>query len=213
VSGFDEARTTRLLHEVIPHRIHPRILLVGYGTVGKSVKAVFDLFGFSCDVKQSKDVITAKEILSYDIYVHAIRLSPTEPITPFLTEEDLKRGERRLTLIADLSCDLGHPWNPLPVYQRYGTRERPVQRLLDASFYVPATGSIQYTPPLDLLAVPYLPSFDPVQSSMDFSSELVWYLSEWRWVSLYPERNAMTRAMARSFQTTETVRQEARGGL
>jgi hypothetical protein len=205
--GFCEASAASLLEEAIPQRPLPRILLVGFGTVGKSAKTVFDRFGLPCVVKRSADRVTAEEILSYDIYVHAIRLHPTEPVAPFLTEADLDRaGQRRLAFIADLSCDLGHPWNPLPVYHRYGTREEAVQRIRDASFDVPASGTIQYTPPLDVLAVPYLPSFDPVRSSVEFSSELVWYLSEERWLRVYPERNGMTRAMSRALRMTESVR-------
>ncbi len=212
-SGFCESKAVRLLEEVVPQRPSPRILLVGFGTVGKSAKAVFDRFGIACDVKRSADKVTAQEILSYDIYVHAIRLSPTEPMEPFLTDADVDETaggkERQLTLIADLSCDLGHPWNPLPVYRQYGTREEPIQRIRNAFFHVPAVGNIRYVPPLDVLAVPYLPSFDPVRSSIEFSSELSWYLPEWRWMSIYPGRNAMTRAMARAVETTEAVRAEA----
>jgi len=213
-SGFCESNAVRLLEEAVPRQNCPRILLVGWGTVGKSAQAVFDRFGLACDVKRSTDKVTAQEILSYDIYVHAIRLSPTEPVEPFLTEADLDGAGgagRRLTLIADLSCDLGHPWNPLPVYRKYGTREEPIQRIRNASFHVPAAGDIRYVPALDVLAVPYLPSFDPVRSSIEFSSELSWYLSEWRWVSIYPGRNAMTRAMARAVEATEIVRAEAKG--
>lgn len=209
---FSEEAILAVVEEVLPHHPLPRILLAGYGTVGKSVKAVLDQVGLACDVRWQSDgkgALRAEDILSYDIYFHAIQLHPTEPIAPFLTEEDIDREterKRRLTLVVDLSCDMGHPWNPLPIYHRYGTREEPVQRIRNASFYVPATGAVQYKPPLDVLAVPYLPSFDPVRSSTEFSEELVWYLLEGRWLSVDPERNAMTRAMARAWKKTQQVR-------
>jgi hypothetical protein len=191
---FAEEIMNRLLEGSIPYRERPRILLVGFGNVGQSVKAVLDRFSLGCTMKRRGDQVTAEEILSYDIYLHAIRLDTASPPAPFLTERDLDR-ERRLRLIVDLSCDLGHPADPLPVYRRYGTREEPVQRLRQTLFQ----------PPLDLIAVPYLPSFDPVRSSVEFSADCIGYLSEAKWLGIQPERNQMTRAMTRSLAVAATT--------
>ena len=206
---FTEGRMDAFLKKRIPSRLRPRILLVGYGTVGKSCLAVFERVGLACTVKRSTDIITAEEILSHDIYVHAIRLMPEQEIMPFLIESDLDRVGRRLTLITDLSCDLGHHMNPLPIYHHYGTKEHPLQRLRECAFITPSDGPILFSPPLDLLAVPYLPSFDPVRSSVEFSEECVWYLSEWMWMRAYPMKNEMTRAMSRSLEAFKRTR----GGL
>lgn len=199
---FSEVTMNRFLEGVIPYRERPRILLVGLGNVGQRAKEVLDRFSLEVTVKTRRDApVTADEILSYDIYLHAIRLdvgSGSGAHTPFLTEADLDR-ERRLRLIVDLSCDLDHPANPLPIYHRYGTREEPVQRLRRGLF----------RPPLDLIAVPYLPSFDPVRSSVEFSSECVWYMSEVKWLRSYPGRNSLTRAMRRSLQALAEAEAEA----
>lgn len=208
---FSEDHMNPFLKRRIRGRIPPRILVVGCGTVGKACMAVFDTFGLSYTVKRSTDTMVPDDILSYDIYVHAIRLMPERAISPFLTESDMDRVGRRLTLITDLSCDLGHPMNPLPIYHQYGTKERPVQRLREGGFLTPLDGPITFSPPLDLLAVPYLPSFDPIRSSCEFSNECVSYLMEWPWMNIYPEKNRMTRAMARSLATFHRVVAESQG--
>jgi hypothetical protein len=192
---FAEEAMNQFLEGSIPYRERPRILLAGFGNVGQRVKAVLDRFSLECTVKRRGDPqVTAEEILSYDIYLHAIQLDMDSPPAPFLTEQDLDR-ERRLRLIVDMSCDLGHSANPLPIYHRYGTREEPIQRLRQSLFQ----------PTLDLIAVPYLPSFDPVRSSVEFSNEWVWYVSEAKWLQVHPERNGMTRAMMRSLSTAKAM--------
>lgn len=195
---FSEKKMNRFLEGTIPYGRKPRILLIGYGTVGKSCKQVFDRFHLECDVKRRNDPITADDILSYDILAHAIRLEVEDEKAwkPFLTEKDLDNAGRRLSLICDLSCDLDHKYNPLPIYKKYGTKEKPIQRLRSSTFFTPA---------LDLIAVPYLPSFDPIHSSIEFSNELIWYLSEWKWVKYHPDRNRLTRAMKRSIDAFENA--------
>jgi hypothetical protein len=202
---FSEDHMDSFLKKRTRCRVPPRILVVGCGTVGKACMAVFDTFGLSYTVKRSTDQILPEEILSYDIYVHAIRLMPERVVTPFLTESDLDRMGRRLTLITDLSCDLGHHANPLPIYHQYGTRERPVQRLREGAFFTPPDGPITFSPPLDLLAVPYLPSFDPIRSSNEFSNDCAAYLIEWPWMNIYPEKSIVTRAMTRSLETFRRI--------
>ncbi len=144
----------------------PRILLLGHGLVGSAAHRVLQRVGLEGTVKRSQDQVTAEDILGSDLLIHTIRI-PSQGLGrgPFLTDADIDRPGRRLRWIADISCDLEHPENPLPIYSRYGTWEQPVQRLRES-------------PPLDLLAVPYLPSFDPVRSSDEFSSRLVWCLPE-----------------------------------
>jgi saccharopine dehydrogenase (NAD+, L-lysine-forming) len=193
------------LKQRIPFRIPPRILVSGYGTVAKSCISVLDKFGLSYTVKRSTDIITPDEILSYDIYIHAIRLMPERESRPFLEETDLERIGRRLTLISDLSCDLDHPRNPLPIYHKYGTKERPIQQLREGAF-LSSDGPFTFSPPLHLLSVPYLPSFDPIHSSIEFSSEFVWYLSDMMWMKYHPTKNHMTRVMMRSLQAFEQAK-------
>ena len=198
---FQPSSMDRLLKGIIPCQPKPRIMLIGCGTVGKECKDVIESFGLTCHVKTSKDAILSKDILSHDILIHAIRLMPEHPIQPFLTEGDLDSRDRKLRLITDLSCDLGHPMNPLPIYSQYGTRENPVQRLRTTSWYLP---------PLDLISVPYLPSFDPIRSSTEFSAECIHYLSESVYLPYTQDRNELIRAMHRSYETFLRVCEEER---
>jgi hypothetical protein len=62
-----------------------------------------------------------------------------------------------------------------------------------------------------VIAVPYLPSFDPVRSSMEFSKGLVWYLSEWKWMRAQPWRSTMTRAMDRALGAWRDVLERVKG--
>jgi len=165
----------------------PRILLLGHGVVGSAAHRVLQRLGLEGTVKRSQDQVTAEDILGSDLLIHTIRI-PSEGLGrgPFLTDADIDRPGRRLRWIVDISCDLEHPENPLPIYRRYGTWEQPVQRLRES-------------PPLDLLAVPYLPSFDPVRSSDEFSSRLVWYLPEVVTFRDSPSASQVCAALYRSY--------------
>jgi saccharopine dehydrogenase (NAD+, L-lysine-forming) len=165
----------------------PRILLLGYGAVGSAAHRVLQCVGLDGTVKRSQDQVTAEDILGSDLLIHTIRI-PSKGLGrgPFLTDADIDRPGRRLRWIADISCDLEHPENPLPIYRRYGTWEQPVQRLREF-------------PPLDLLAVPYFPSFDPVRSSDEFSSRLVWYLPEVVTFRNSPSASQVSASLYRSY--------------
>lgn len=155
----------------------PKVLLIGYGTVGKACKAVLDQFGIDCTIWTTATTDTSKDaIFQHDILIHAISLSD-KTYSPFLLQSDLesmnmggqKRGDLydpvHLSVICDISCDLGNPRNLLPIYDTYTTREQPVMAL-------------ECNPSIDLLAIPYLPSLEPVVSSVEFSSVLITYLLE-----------------------------------
>jgi saccharopine dehydrogenase (NAD+, L-lysine-forming) len=115
----------------------------------------------------SKEVVTKDMIRGHSILLHAIRLSDDPSIcpVPFLTKDDLlSKGQNiLLSVICDISCDLGNPRNTLPIYDEYTTPLEPVRRI---------------RPHLDLIAIPHLPSLEPIVSSDRFSSILVEYLPE-----------------------------------
>jgi saccharopine dehydrogenase (NAD+, L-lysine-forming) len=158
---FDENVYQAIL---LPLETKPTVLLIGYGTTGKAAKAVLDQFQISCTIVTSKEVVTKDMIRGHSILLHAIRLSDDPSIcpVPFLKMEDLDSiGE--LSVICDISCDLGNPRNTLPIYDEYTTPLEPVHRI---------------RPHLDLIAIPHLPSLEPIVSSDRFSSILVEYLPE-----------------------------------
>ncbi|MER7763540.1 saccharopine dehydrogenase [Streptomyces sp. NPDC097619] len=101
-------------------------------------------------------------LLDHDLLVNTVFADT--PGTPFLTTEDLLRGDRRLSVVSDVTCDVTSDCNRLPVYDRVTDWAEPVRRLTDA-------------PPLDLIAVDNLPSLLPRESSTDFSGGLLPHLA------------------------------------
>jgi saccharopine dehydrogenase (NAD+, L-lysine-forming) len=158
---FDENVYRALL---LPLEAKPTVLLIGYGTVGKAAKAVLDQFHISCTIVTSKEVVSKDMIRGHSILLHAIRLSDDPSIcpTPFLKMEDIDSVDK-LSVICDISCDLGNPRNTLPIYDEYTTPLEPIRRI---------------RPHLDLIALSHLPSLEPMVSSDRFSSILVDYLPE-----------------------------------
>ena len=154
----------------------PKVLLIGFGMVGKACKMVLDQFHIECIIWTTDTMDKPKDfILQHDILLHAISLRETT-YEPFLKTDDLqmlninyKRADLydpvHLSVICDISCDVGNPRNLLPIYDTYTTKEEPI---------VP----LPCHPSIDLIAIPYLPALDPIVSSVEFSSTLISYLHE-----------------------------------
>jgi len=165
--------------------VKPTVLLIGYGKVGKAAKEVLDQFQIPCTIVTSKDVITKDMIRNHSILLHAIRLSddPSVCPIPFLTKEDLD-SLGKLTVICDISCDLGNPRNTLPIYDEYTTHLEPVRSL---------------RPHLDLIAISNFPSLEPMISSDRFSAILVDYLPELLHFKLTKHMNLKAKVLHNSY--------------
>lgn len=100
-------------------------------------------------------------LLGHDILVHAVLT--TRPVPPFLTPADLDAaaGTRRLSVIADITCDTGSPLHLLPVYDRLTDWTAPARRLRGG------------TPALDVIAIDNLPSLLPAEAARAFSADLL----------------------------------------
>jgi saccharopine dehydrogenase (NAD+, L-lysine-forming) len=81
------------------------------------------------------------------------------PQPPLLRPEDLGTPGRRLSVVADVTCDVTSDRHLLPVYDRLTDWERPVL-------------SVAGDPPLDVVAIDNLPSLLPVEASTAFSEQL-----------------------------------------
>lgn len=99
-------------------------------------------------------------LLDQDILVNAVLTS--RPVPPFLTPADLdaSAGTRRLSVIADITCDTGSELHLLPVYDRLTDWTAPARRLRDG------------TRPLDVIAIDNLPSLLPAEAARAFSADL-----------------------------------------
>ena len=114
------------------------------------------------DVAETKAGGPFPEILGFDVLVNCVFVQSALP--PFLTSEMLLDESRRLSVISDVSCDLHADYNPLPIYQQCTDFEHPTLRILEGEN------------PLDVISIDHLPSMLPVESSEDFSQQLLPHL-------------------------------------
>jgi saccharopine dehydrogenase (NAD+, L-lysine-forming) len=139
----------------------PRVLVIGAnGRCGRGARAALAAAGLAptCwDVEETR-VLDRAALLGHDVLVNTVLVH--EPIPPFLTHADIDAGDRRLSLICDVTCDVTSECNALPIYERVTSWPDPVLRL---------RGDER---PLDLIAIDNLPSLLPREASMTFSAEL-----------------------------------------
>lgn len=136
-----------------------RALVVGaLGRSGRGAVAAFEAAGVEptrWDLAETRE-LDRTALLDHDVLVNAVLA--TRPVPPFVRPVDLD-GPRRLSLVCDVTCDVGSDCNVLPIYDRVTDWAEPVRRLRTA-------------PPMDLIAVDNLPSLLPLESSIDFSADL-----------------------------------------
>lgn len=97
------------------------------------------------------------EVLDHEIFLNCILARPG---TPVFVPESAKTDARKLSVIGDIACDPDSDYSPIKVYDRTTTWEEPALRV--ASDHV-----------LDVTAIDNLPSMLPVESSMDYASQLL----------------------------------------
>lgn len=117
------------------------------------------------DRQETRD-LHKQAMLGHDILVNCV-VTHT-PTTPFVEREDLDH-ERRLRVLADVTCDVTGPTNMLPVNTAITTWEVPARRLHDGDPELPAA-------PLDVIAIDNLPSLLPKEASEGFSADLTPHL-------------------------------------
>lgn len=101
------------------------------------------------------------EILDHEMFVNCILANPGVPV---FVPKNASQIARRLSVIADVSCDPGSDYNPVPIYDHATTFENPLVHVTDGP------------PPLDVMAIDNLPSMLPVESSEDYAAQLLPYL-------------------------------------
>ena len=117
------------------------------------------------DRQETRD-LHKQALLGHDLLVNCV-VTHT-PTTPFVEHADLDR-ERRLRVLADVTCDVTGPTNMLPVNTETTTWQDPVRRLYGGS---PELGRA----PLEVIAIDNLPSLLPREASEGFSADLTPHL-------------------------------------
>ncbi|MFI9269508.1 saccharopine dehydrogenase [Kitasatospora sp. NPDC052896] len=144
-----------------PHVAEPPAALV-IGALGRCGRGAVDalrtagLTPTEWDVAETRQLDRAA-LLDHDILLNTVLA--TRPIPPFLRPADLDDPRRRLSVVADVTCDVTSDLNVLPVYDAVTDWRQPVRRLREAK-------------PLDLIAIDNLPSLLPAEASRAFSAEL-----------------------------------------
>jgi saccharopine dehydrogenase (NAD+, L-lysine-forming) len=138
----------------------------GQGRSGRGAHAALAIAGLPVtrwDRRETRD-LHKLALLGHDILVNCV--VTLVPATPFVEAADLER-ERRLRVLADVTCDVTSATNMLPVNSAITTWDEPARRLHHGG-----AGS----PPLDVIAIDNLPSLLPREASEGFSHDLTPHL-------------------------------------
>lgn len=139
----------------------PAVRVLVLGALGRSGTGARDALGTAGLTATAWDLAETRELdrpamLEHDIVVNTVLT--TEPARPYLTVSDLAHQPHRLRVLADVTCDVGSPYNLFPLYTETTTWQRPVLQ-------VPTTE-------LAVIAIDNLPSLLPREASITFSGDL-----------------------------------------
>uniref|UniRef100_A0A915CUE6 Alanine dehydrogenase/pyridine nucleotide transhydrogenase NAD(H)-binding domain-containing protein n=1 Tax=Ditylenchus dipsaci TaxID=166011 RepID=A0A915CUE6_9BILA len=102
-------------------------------------------------------------ILGVDIFINCVYLNPQDTSSPrFLTPQLLDSGAGVLSVICDVSCDVGSAKHPLPVYNSNTTFDKPTVKVQTSD-----GGCVH------VVSIDHLPSLLPKESSQRFSADLL----------------------------------------
>jgi saccharopine dehydrogenase (NAD+, L-lysine-forming) len=166
----------------------PTIILIGaHGTSGVGSASFFanpgipaaNMTKWGC--KETSRTSEYPEVLQHDIFINCISIFA--PVPPFLTMASLDAPDRRLSVVCNISTDSKSPNNTIQIYQDFTSDKQP-------TLQVP----IPCGPPLSVIAVPYLPSLLPRDSSQTAGKALypaITKLDAWRQHRLWRESEQM----------------------
>lgn len=136
------------------------IIIGAKGRVGTGAGDLFAAMGLKTtlwDMAETASGGPFPEILQHDIFVNCVLALDGIPV--FVPRSALDTP-RRLSVIADVSCDPSSPFNPIPIYDQATSFSDPVIRVAS-------------DPVLDVMAIDNLPSMLPVESSQDYAAQLL----------------------------------------
>lgn len=163
VSAYDNAADlTEAAAAAIPGI--PSALIIGaLGRVGTGASDMCRALGItpiSWDMAETAHGGPFPEVLHHAIFLNCILAADGVPV---FVPENAGSMTRALTVIGDIACDPDSPFNPVPVYTKATTWNRPVVRVHD-------------NPPFDVMAIDNLPSLLPLESTEDFANQLLPHL-------------------------------------
>ena len=142
-------------------KLRPCAIVIGaLGRVGAGAADLCEAMGVAVtkwDMAETASGGPFPQILEHDLFMNCIFARPGTPV--FVPREALS-AERQLSAIGDVACDPDSDYNPVPVYTQATTWDAPALRVAD-------------DPVLDVMAIDNLPSMLPVESSQDYSAQLL----------------------------------------
>ena len=139
----------------------PRALVIGalgrVGTGASDLCAAMGVVVTKWDMAETASGGPFPEVLQHEIFLNCILARPGCPV---FVPASAKTAQRQLTVIGDIACDPTSDFSPVKVYDRVTDWQAPALRVAEH-------------PPLDVTAIDNLPSLLPVESSMDYASQLL----------------------------------------
>ncbi|SCM69621.1 saccharopine dehydrogenase [Donghicola eburneus] len=169
MQGYANAKTMcAMLRDELDRADQPRPDAIVIGALGRVGTGASDLCGelgvdvTKWDMKETAHGGPFPEILEHDVFLNCILAGPR---TPVFVPASAKDTERKLSVIGDIACDPDSDFNPVPLYHEATTWAEPATRVHDDT-------------PLDVTAIDNLPSMLPLESSQDFSGQLLPWLMQ-----------------------------------
>lgn len=139
----------------------PKVIIIGaLGRVGTGATDLCTSLGLEVsawDIQETRHGGPFPELLEHDLFLNCI---VAEEGVPQFVPASAISAPRQLTVIGDIACDPDSDYNPIPIYNQATTWDEPVVRVCDH-------------PVLDVMAIDNLPSLLPLESSVDFSNQLL----------------------------------------
>ena len=141
------------------------IVIGSLGRVGSGVIDLCEKMNIETtkwDITETTTKEDFSEILDHDLFFNCVVSNKETPT--FISGETIRSGQN-LSIIGDVACDPGSKNNPIALYNDITTWSEPVTRVSE-------------DPILDVMAIDNLPSLLPLESSIDFASQLLPSLME-----------------------------------
>lgn len=139
----------------------PAAIIIGalgrVGTGARDFCKALDVTTTDWDMAETASGGPFPEILEHDIFLNAIFAAPGCPV---FVPTNARTDPRRLNVIGDIACDPTSEFSPIKVYDLTTTWDEPALRVAN-------------DPALDVTAIDNLPSLLPVESSIDYASQLL----------------------------------------
>lgn len=164
------ASQTELINQVTKSLLlcneKPNILVIGaLGRSGTGACTFAKQLGLKVaewDVKETQSGGPFTEINQADILINCVLAH--DGIPPLITKQSIKAKHRKLSIIADVSCDPYSDFNPIQLYDECTSFNKPIHNVIES----PNS--------LDVIAIDNLPSLLPKEASEDYCNQLVQFL-------------------------------------